>query len=317
MIIVTGGAGFIGGNLVRALNMAGREDLIVVDDLSDGNKFRNIVDCAIEDYLDKDEFREIIERGNSSLGKIDVVFHQGACSDTTETDGRYMLDNNYSYSKQLLHYCLSDKTPFIYASSAAVYGIGGDFVEQRFSENPVNVYAYSKLLFDNYVRRIMVTAASQIVGLRYFNVYGPGEAHKGTMASVAYHLNSQLLESARVRLFDGSDGYLPGEQQRDFIHVDDAVAINLWFMQSPQQSGIFNVGTGTSRSFNDVANAVIDWHGRGEIDYIAFPETLKLSYQSYTKANLTNLRSVGCEHQCLALEAGMNDYLLWLNANNA
>lgn len=317
MIIVTGGAGFIGSNLVKALNATGREDLIVVDDLSDGNKFRNIVDCAIEDYLDKDEFRKMMEAGNSSLGKIDVVFHQGACSDTTESNGRYMLDNNYRYSKQLLHYCLSDKTPFIYASSAAVYGIGGEFVEHTSSESPINVYAYSKLLFDNYVRRIMGRADSQIVGLRYFNVYGPGEIHKGTMASVAYHLNNQLLENARVRLFDGSDGYAPGEQQRDFIHVDDAVAINLWFMQASQISGIFNVGTGVSRPFNDVAKAVINWHGRGEIDYIAFPDKLKLSYQSFTKANLTNLHSVGCEHQCFSLEAGMNNYLAWLNANNA
>jgi ADP-L-glycero-D-manno-heptose 6-epimerase len=317
VIIVTGGAGFIGSNLVKALNQIGREDLIVVDDLSDGSKFRNIVDCTIADYLDKDEFRQMIESGNNSFGKLDMVFHQGACSDTTEWNGRKMLDNNYSYSKQLLHYCLQDKTPFIYASSAAVYGVGDEFSEQASSEKPINVYAYSKLLFDNYVRRVMKSVDSQIVGLRYFNVYGPGEAHKGKMASVAYHLNNQLLGNTRVKLFDASDGYAAGEQQRDFIYVDDAVAINLWFMQESQHSGIFNAGTGTPRSFNDVAKAVIDWHGCGEIDYIPFPEKLRGCYQSFTKADLTQLSSVGCKYQCLTLEAGMNDYLAWLNADNS
>jgi len=212
LIIVTGGAGFIGSNLVRRLNQAGREDLIVVDDLSDGSKFRNIADCIIEDYLDKDEFRQMLENGNNSLGKPDVVFHQGACSDTTASNGRFMLDNNYRYSKQLLHYCLQDKTPFIYASSAAVYGVGDKFIEQTACEKPINVYAYSKLLFDNYVRRIFKRVDSQIVGLRYFNVYGPGEAHKGEMASVAYHMNRQLLATGRVKLFDANDGYAAGEQ---------------------------------------------------------------------------------------------------------
>ncbi len=313
MIIVTGGAGFIGSNLVRRLNQAGREDLIVVDDLSDGSKFRNIAECLIEDYLDKDEFRQIIENGKNSLGKADVVFHQGACSDTTESDGRFMLDNNYRYSKQLLHYCLQDRIPFIYASSAAVYGVGDKFIEQTACEKPINVYAYSKLLFDNYVRRVLKRAESQIVGLRYFNVYGPGEAHKGEMASVACHLNRQLLETGRLELFDASDGYAAGEQRRDFIHVDDAVSINLWFMQAPQQSGIFNVGTGMARSFNEVAEAVVSWHGRGELDYIPFPEKLRGSYQSFTMANLDQLHKAGCKHQCRTLEAGMKDYLDWLN----
>jgi ADP-L-glycero-D-manno-heptose 6-epimerase len=316
VIIITGGAGFIGSNLVRALNMAGREDLIVVDDMSDGNKFRNIVDSVIEDYLDIDEFRKVME-SNIELGNIDVIFHQGACSDTTEQDGRFMMDNNYRYSKQLLHYSLQRKIPFIYASSAAVYGTGNKFIEQVSYEKPINVYAYSKLLFDNYVRRIIKNGDSQVVGLRYFNVYGPGESHKGAMASVAYHLNNQLLESGKLSLFEGNEGYEPGEQQRDFIHVDDAVAINLWFMLEAQHSGIFNVGTGTARSFNDVAKSVIQWHKKGTINYIEFPEKLKGSYQSFTKANLKHLRKVGCDHHCKTLEAGMNDYLNWLNLNHA
>jgi len=316
VIIVTGGAGFIGSNLVRALNHAGREDLIVVDDMSDGNKFTNIADCVISDYLDKDEFRKIVQ-SNDGLGKIDVIFHQGACSDTTELDGRFMLDNNYSYSKQILHFCLQKKTPFIYASSAAVYGTGDEFIEEESHENPINLYAYSKLLFDNYVRRALSSATTQIIGLRYFNAYGPGEAHKGHMASVAYHLNNQLSVESSVKLFKGSGGYAAGEQQRDFIHVDDVVAINLWFMQQQEHSGIFNIGTGISRSFNDVAQTVIDWYGRGEIRYIDFPDKLAGSYQSFTKANLSRLRGVGCDHVCKTLEAGMRDYLDWLNSDNS
>ncbi len=313
MIIITGGAGFIGSNLVKALNETGREDLIVVDDMSDGSKFHNIVDCEIADYLDKDEFRSIIERDKNSLGKIDVVFHQGACSDTTEWDGRFMMDNNYRYSKELLHYCLQDKTPLIYASSAAVYGVGVEFTEQASSENPINIYAYSKLLFDNYVRRISKKTESQIIGLRYFNAYGPREAHKVSMSSVAYQFNKQLLATSKVKLFDAHEDYAAGEQLRDFIHVDDVAAINLWFMRQPQLSGIFNVGTGVTHSFNDVANLVLKWHGHGEIEYIPFPEKLRGRYQSFTKADLTHLKNAGCDHHFKSLETGMEDYLTWLN----
>ena len=274
MIIVTGGAGFIGSNLVRALNISGRKDLIVVDDLSDGRKFQNIADCSISDYFDKDEFLQIIGNGKNKLAKIDTVFHLGACSDTTEWDGRMMLDNNYRYSKELLHFCLQDNIPLIYASSAAVYGAGDKFTEHTDCEYPINVYAYSKLLFDNYVRRVMDKAESQIVGLRYFNVYGRGEAHKGEMASVAYQFNKQILEDSKVKLFKGSSGYSDGEQLRDFIHVDDVVDISRWFADESEVSGIFNVGTGNPHTFNDMAKAVINWHGHGEIEYISFPENI-------------------------------------------
>ncbi len=313
MIIVTGGAGFIGSNLVRALNISGRKDLLVVDDLSDGHKFQNIADCSISDYFDKDEFAQIIENGKRAFDKIDAVFHLGACSDTREWDGRVMLDNNYRYSKVVLHFCMQNKIPLIYASSAAVYGVGDRFTESSECENPINVYAYSKLLFDNYVRGVMGKAESQIVGLRYFNVYGRGEAHKGEMASVAYQFNRQILENSKVKLFEGTSGYSDGNQLRDFIHVDDAIAISRWFMSAPLVSGIFNVGTGNPHTFNDMAKLVIDWHGHGEIEYISFPEKLRNNYQSFTKADLTRLRSNGCDYECNSLESGMKEYLGWLN----
>src|SRR6185312_1350763 len=239
MIIVTGGAGFIGSNIVKELNRRGRTDILVVDDLTDGTKFKNLADCEIADYLDKDDFIAQItaERERKLIAPIEVIFHQGACSTTTEWDGRFMLRNNYEYSKSLLHYCLQRSIPFIYASSAAVYGGGTIFKEQREHEAPLNVYGYSKFLFDQYVRRVFPTAKSQIVGLRYFNVYGPRESHKGSMASVAFHLNNQIPKEGVARLFQGCDGYGDGEQQRDFVYVGDAVNVNLWFWQNPTKSG--------------------------------------------------------------------------------
>lgn len=313
MIIITGGAGFIGSNLVRAFNNAGREDIVVVDDLSDGCKFENIADCHIADYLDKDEFRKIININNKHFENPEIVFHLGACSDTTEWDGRFMLDNNFSYSKELLHFCTQLKVPFIYASSASVYGANTEFGENRSNEKPINVYAYSKLLFDNYVRVLIGKSESQIIGLRYFNVFGRGEAHKGAMSSVVYQFNKQLNTSAKVKLFEGDDEFLPGEQLRDFIHVDDIIKLNLWFMNKPQVSGVYNAGTGVPRTFNDVAKAVIEWHSHGDIEYIPFPEKLKGSYQSYTKADLSQLNSIGCKNEFQSLEAGVKEYLDWLN----
>ena len=315
MIIITGGCGFIGSNLVKALNASGREDLIVVDDMSDGSKFNNIANYTIEDYLDINDFRKLLKKKNK-FKNLELIFHQGACSDTREQDGRYMMDNNYEYSKQILQYSLNANTPLIYASSAAVYGRTEAFVEQTEYEHPINVYAYSKLLFDQYVRRLYANPGSQVVGLRYFNVYGPGEAHKGAMASVAYQFNRQILKKSHVKLFEGSGGYAAGEQERDFIHVDDIVAVNIWFMKNPSQSGIFNVGTGVSRSFNDVARSIMSWHGKGKIEYRDFPKGLKQSYQSFTRANIERLREAGCDHEFKTLEEGMKDYLTWLNANN-
>lgn len=312
MIIVTGGAGFIGSNLVKALNDKGIMDILVVDDLTEGVKFRNMVDCQVIDYLDKDDFLQRVKQKNKFAEEIQAIFHQGACSSTTEWDGRYMMENNYTYSKEILHYCLSLKIPFIYASSAAVYGTGENFKEAKENEVPVNIYGYSKYLFDEYVRRFVSDPKSQVVGLRYFNVYGPREQHKGTMASVAWHLNQQIQTSGKVRLFTGSGGYADGDQRRDFIHVDDVVNVNLWMLES-SCCGIVNVGTGTSRSFNDVANAIISWHDKGEIEYIEFPEHLRGSYQSYTEADINSLRQMGYKNDFLSVEEGVKQYLDVLN----
>ncbi len=315
MIVVTGGAGFIGSNLVKALNGIGRTDVVVVDDLSDGAKYRNIADCDIADFIDKDDFLDAIIARSGLPGPIDAILHQGACSDTTEWDGRYMMSINYEYSKALLHYCLDHKLPYLYASSASVYGAGPVFTEARAHERPLNVYGYSKFQFDQYVRRVLPKTKSQIAGFRYFNVYGPREQHKDKMASVAFHLNNQLLESGKMRLFVGCDGYGDGEQRRDFIHVDDVVAVNLWFLRHPDKSGIFNLGTGRSRSFNDVARAVLAWHGRGELEYIPFPDHLNGRYQSFTEADISALRAAGYDAPFMPVEQGVAAYMQWLNGN--
>ena len=308
MIIVTGGAGFIGSNLVKMLIDRGYEDIVVVDDLEDGHKFVNISDLSIADYLDKDEFIERMDEREFVKG-LKAILHQGACSATTEWDGRYMMKNNYGYSQVLLHHCLEHHVPYIYASSAAVYGASTTFVEEPAYENPLNVYGYSKLQFDRYVRRVVPEPKSQVVGLRYFNVYGPREQHKGSMASVAFHFNNQLIEDEEVRLFEGSGGYGDGEQERDFVYVDDVCKVNLWFLENPGVSGIFNTGTGRAQTFNDVANAVIGFHGRGKIHYIPFPPHLKGAYQSYTEADLSNLRAAGCDVEFRTVEEGVPAYL--------
>jgi ADP-L-glycero-D-manno-heptose 6-epimerase len=308
-MIVTGGAGFIGSNLVRALIDRGHDDVVVVDDLEDGHKFVNIAKLGIADYLDKDDFIERLATDAAFASGIQAIFHQGACSATTEWDGRYMMKNNYGYSQTLLHHCLEHKTPYIYASSAAVYGGSKEFVEDPLFEGPLNVYGYSKLQFDRYVRRVAANPGSQVVGLRYFNVYGPREQHKGSMASVAFHFNNQILTDGEARLFEGTEGYGNGEQLRDFVYVDDVCNVNLWFLDNPGVSGIFNTGSGAAQSFNDVANAVIKWHGNGKIRYIPFPEHLKGAYQSFTQADLTQLRKAGCDVAFRPVEEGVKDYL--------
>ena len=307
MLIVTGGAGFIGSNLVRGLNRAGRDDIIVVDDLTDGHKYTNIVDCSIADYWDK---REILAR-LASLGRApEAVLHQGACAVTTEWDGRYMLAENYQCSVDLLGYCTRHEIPLIYASSAAIYGASTSFREDDpTAERPLNVYGYSKLLFDRYVRRHLDAARAQVVGLRYFNVYGPNEGHKGGMASVVWHLMRQLEETGELKLFEGSHGRDDGEQRRDFVHVDDVVSVVLWFLEHREVSGIFNVGTGKSSSFNDLANAVIEHSGRGSVRYVPFPAGLKSSYQSFTEADLSALREAGYSAPFDDVRAGVGKYL--------
>ena len=316
MIIVTGGAGFIGSNIVKALNECGREDVLIVDEPGEAEKLANIADCAYIDLVDKDEFVVMLEGDRSYGRETGVVFHEGACSSTTEWDARYMLANNYEYSKRLLHCCMERGAAFLYASSASVYGDGDVFRESCEYEAPLNIYGYSKFLFDQYVRHILPQVEIQVAGFRYFNVYGPREQHKGSMASVASHLNDQLTAGGNPRLFAGSDGYADGEQRRDFIHVDDAVAVNLWFMEHPDRCGIFNVGTGHCQSFNQVAQAVTDWHGRGEVEYIPFPDHLHGCYQSYTEADISALRAAGYSAPFMPVEAGVPRYLDWLHRHD-
>ncbi|MFB9145539.1 ADP-glyceromanno-heptose 6-epimerase [Halomonas alkalicola] len=317
MIVVTGGAGFIGSNLVKALNERGRQDVMVVDDLSDGTKFVNLADCTLGDYLDKDDFRRRVEaelRGEpAQLPEIEAIFHEGACSDTTEWDGRFMLDNNFEYSKVLLHFCQKRGIPFLYASSAATYGGSEVFVEAPEHEKPLNVYGYSKLLFDQYVRARWDEFESQVVGFRYFNVYGPREQHKGKMASVAYHHHTQIRGGDSVKLFGAWEGYEAGMQSRDFVYVGDVVSVNLWFLDNPQVSGIFNLGSGRAEPFKAIGEAVIDYYGRGTIEYIDFPEELKGRYQSYTRADIGSLRRAGYDREFRTVAEGVGEYLEWLN----
>lgn len=315
MIIVTGGAGFIGSQIVKGLNAAGISDIWVVDDLEQGKKFINIATLEIADYLDKDQFLNLLQANQLPSKNIQAIFHQGACSETTEWDGKKMMRLNYDYSKHLLTYCQKNLIPFIYASSAAVYGDQQGFTEKVEHESPLNVYGYSKWLFDQWLRRQWQALSSQVVGLRYFNVYGPGENHKGSMASVAYHFNQQVRENNECRLFSGTDGYADGEQRRDFIYVEDVVKVNLWFLENPQVSGIFNCGTGRSQTFNEVAEAVIKWHGQGKMHYIPFPSHLKGAYQSYTQANMSALKKAGYDTPFHSVQAGVSAYLDCLAAS--
>jgi len=307
MIIVTGGAGFIGSNLVKTLNDQGRSDILVVDNLKDGTKFNNLVDLEIADYMDKEDFIASVVAGDE-FGPVEAVFHQGACSATTEWDGKYMMHNNYDYSKELLHFCLERRIPFLYASSAATYGGRTDhFIEERQYEAPLNVYGYSKCQFDQYVRRLLPEADSQVVGFRYFNVYGPREQHKGSMASVAFHLNTQLNNGENPKLFAGSEQF-----KRDFVYVADVCKVNLWFLEQGI-SGIFNCGTGRAESFQAIADAVVAYHNRGKVDTIPFPDHLKGRYQAFTQADLTKLRAAGYTAEFKTVAEGVTDYLAWLN----
>jgi ADP-L-glycero-D-manno-heptose 6-epimerase len=314
MIVVTGGAGFIGSNLIRALNQRGERNILLVDHLANGRKMHNIADLDIADYMDKEEFIEKIDKAHFFDG-VRAVFHQGACSATTEWNGRYVMQNNYDYSKRLLHWCIARNVAFMYASSASVYGDGKrGFRVDRNCEHPINMYAYSKFQFDQYVRPLLAKTKSPIVGFRYFNVYGPREQHKGSMSSTAFHFNQQIIEQKKAKLFEGCDGMANGEQRRDFIHVDDVVDVNLWFLDHSEQRGIYNVGTGRAEPFNAVAQAVIDWHKEGCIEYIPFPEHLKGAYQSYTQADIFELREAGYEKDFLTVKQGVAKYLDWLNA---
>ena len=319
LIVVTGAAGFIGSRIVAALNRAGIHDVLAVDDLSGGANAKNLFSLRIADYMDKREFLTRISSGSFS-DSIEAVMHQGACTDTTETDGQYMMENNYAYSKALLDWCQGEQVPLIYASSASVYGAGRKFAEDPENEGPLNVYAYSKQLFDRYVSQRLEQREAQVAGLRYFNVYGPNEAHKKRtkMHSIALQMYEQFTERGYVELFVGTDGFGDGEQRRDFIHADDAVAVNLWLLENRDVSGIFNCGTGRAQSFNEVAFAVIgslkglskeQIRQQGLIRYIPFPEKLKGKYQSFTEADLKKLRGAGYKGAFRPVEQGVAEYV--------
>lgn len=318
-IIVTGGAGFIGSNLISKLNSLGKNNIIVVDDLSDGKKISNLSNLDIYDFISVRDFYEHINLETFKQNEIEVIFHQGACSSTTEWNGDIVMTLNYDYSKKLLELANVLNSQFIYASSASVYGINdNDFSEDFKNESPVNLYAYSKFQFDQYIRKTCSNYRNQVVGLRYFNVYGPNESHKKKMASTIFHFNNQLLENGYISLFKGTEGYKDGEQTRDFIYVDDCVNLNLWFYKNKKISGIYNAGTGISRTFNDVAINVINWHKKhsnikGKIEYIEFPEELKNYYQNFTKADLKNLKNCGYMDSFNSLEQGISKYLSIIN----
>jgi ADP-L-glycero-D-manno-heptose 6-epimerase len=316
VIIVTGGAGFIGSNLIHQLNRAGERNILLVDNFAPapnltGPKFLNLAGAEFADYMDKREFRAALKTGDFENTKIRAILHQGACSNTLEDDGRYMMDNNFTYSKELLHFALDRKIPLVYASTAAVYGASTDFTEQPKNEYPLNVYGYSKLVFDNYVRRLSPEMKSTVVGLRYFNVYGPREQHKGRMASVIHHFTRQLKDTGSIRMFEGSGGYANGEQRRDFVFVKDLGRINMFFAgllpdgpRKPIQA-VVNAGTGEARTFKAVAEALMQVHGQGKIEYIPFPGDLKNRYQHYTQADISGLRAAGYTAAFTPLEDGI------------
>lgn len=324
-VAVTGAAGMIGANLLRGLNAIGIDDIIAVDDLTHGAKHRNLRDAHIADYFDRSEFYARFARGD--FGRLDAVLHQGACSDTMEHNGQLMMALNYRCTKDLLDACQAQGTRLIYASSAAVYGGSTVFREAPEHERPLNVYGYSKLLADQVVRRMLRSSSAQVVGLRYFNVYGPHEQHKGRMASVAFHHSTQFRADGRVRLFGAYGGFGPGGQVRDFVHVDDVVAVNLWFLAHGGAKGVFNVGTGRAQPFNDVAQAVVNaWRTHAGaatlpldqlvaqrlVEYIDFPQALIGKYQCFTQADLAALRAIGCDHRFVDVDTGVRRYVDWL-----
>jgi len=307
VIVVTGGAGFIGSNLVRALNDLGRTDLLVVDHLDNSGRFLNLQDTTFSDYMDRSEFLRAVEA--DALPNIEAIYHQGACSDTMEKDGRYMMENNYSYSKSILHFALKRQVPLVYASSAAVYGNSVQFDEVPQNERPLNVYGFSKLAFDQHVRQVLPKANSTVVGLRYFNVYGKNEEYKRRMASCVHQFNQSLRCEGVIRMFEASGGYEAGDQHRDFVHVGDVIRVNLFFGTGPTRKGVFNVGTGKSRSFNDIGRILIREYGKGRIEYIPFPDGLKEKYQNFTQADLTQLRQAGFQYEFASLEEGIHAML--------
>ena len=322
MLIVTGGAGFIGSNLVHELNAAGLSDILIVDNFAHPAKFTNLHGARYTDFMDKREFRRAIQEHALGTGKVDAILHQGACSNTLEDDGVYMMDNNFQYTKEVLAFAIRENAPLVFASTAAVYGLSGPghFTPTLENERPLNIYGFSKLAFDHYFRHQLALGHIPIpaVGLRYFNVYGPREQHKGRMASVIHHFGKQMRDTGKVRLFAGTGGYANGEQRRDFVYVRDLARLNMFFAQigpyAPKPGdaptpyrGVVNAGSGLSRTFNDVARALMAVHGPAEIEYFPFPADLEGRYQHFTEADLTGLRDLGCDLPMTTLEDGVKE----------
>ncbi len=314
MIIVTGGAGFIGSNIVKALNDRGKTDILIVDHIGAGLKFKNLLGLKFNDIWTKEQFLDALGGGLSK--KIDGVFHMGACSDTMNYDGDYVLHNNYDYTKAVLKFCRERRVPLIYASSASTYGLGlNGFREAPECEDALNPYAFSKLMFDRYLRQRLDDSSSKVIGLRFFNVYGPQEAHKGKMASVFYHMHNQLRADGRIKLFRGIDGVADGEQRRDFVYINDVVKVCLWFFDNRAESGVYNCGTGQAHTYNEAARAVINAMGFGEIEYIDFPDVLRGKYQNYTQADTTKLLGAGYAGGFTDFDEAIKEYCALLERN--
>lgn len=313
--IVTGGAGFIGSNIIAALNERGEEDILVVDHLGQSEKWRNLVGLRFADYREKDDFRAAVQFDR--LETVDAVFHMGACSSTTESNASYLVDNNYRYTRELCEWCLEHDVRFIYASSGATYGDGSlgysDDDETTLRLRPLNMYGFSKHMFDLWALRRGLF--DRIVGLKFFNVFGPREDHKGEMRSVVNKAFHQIMENGEAKLFRSYRAdYKDGEQVRDFVYVKDAVNVALWFADHPDVSGLFNCGTGRERTWNDLARAVFAAVGRPpKIVYVDMPDYLQGKYQYHTVADMTKLREAGYREPFTELEEGVRDYVqTWL-----
>ena len=310
--IVTGGAGFIGSNLVKALNRRGCTDLVVVDHLTDDLKRKNLAELHFREYLDKSEFRTRLR--SRSVEPVDCVFHLGACSSTTETNEAYLHDNNYLYSRELCEWSYANGARFVYASSAATYGDGSHGYsddEQRINDlQPLNLYGKSKQAFD--VWALTTGALRQVAGLKYFNVYGPGEDHKGEMRSLVNKAYDQVMRDGEITLFRShKPEYRDGEQTRDFIYVDDAVKQTLFFFDHPNVSGLYNCGTGVARSWLDLASALFAAMGREpRIRFVDIPESIRERYQYHTQSDLSKLRSAGYSESFLSVEEGVRRYVV-------
>ncbi|WP_288235962.1 ADP-glyceromanno-heptose 6-epimerase [uncultured Prochlorococcus sp.] len=303
MIIITGGAGFIGSNLVR--HLWEDEDIVVVDNFENGKKLLNIGNIPIVDLIDKKQFLK--ELNKTRFKDCDYLIHLGAASATTEWNGKYLIENNYKYSKILLEWCIERNINFIYASSASVYGLGKNgFCVEKNIEDPINAYAYSKFLFDEYVKRIIRNNNKiQISGLRFFNVYGPYEEHKKEMSSPIHKFYKQLIDSKKIKLFKSYGGFESGNHKRDFISVFDCIEVIKWIISNKSVSGIFNCGTGKAATFKEVAEIIIEIIGYGEIEYIDFPEKLKNAYQSFTCADMDPLKNLGLNHKFSNINYGI------------